>query len=312
MSVGVLKPNQFDAIVSSQMHVFCDASSTGYGSVAYLRLVDLQGKIHCSLLMGKARLAPIKQTTIPRLELTAATVSVRLGCLLLQELDISVDRVFYSTDSTTVLHYIFNQKRRFPIFIANRVQFIQDYSSTNDWRYIDTKNNPADYASRGMSIQEIAQGSKWLSGPDFIWETEDSWPPQPTLSKDYAINEEMIVSSALTGTDESTQTIKRLLEHYSDWNRLKYAVAVYRKMIQILQQRKNPSATDTLDPSISVTDVVSAEHAVLKYVQSQHFEHEIDMLKMADEGKYSRVPRASAIYRLTPSCNRAFLESGVV
>ena len=123
--------------------------------------------MHCSFLIIKSRLAPLKQTTIPRLELTAATVAVRIGHLMLEELDIVVDRVFYHTDSTTVLHYIYNEKKRFPIFVANRVQFIRDYSQPHQWRYVNTKDNPADNASRGMSVDEIIQCKSWINAPDF-------------------------------------------------------------------------------------------------------------------------------------------------
>jgi hypothetical protein len=74
-----VKPTDFGTVVSQEIHIFSDASVTGYGAVAYLRLCDDSDHIHCSFLMGKARLAPMKIVTIPRLELTAAAVSVRVG-----------------------------------------------------------------------------------------------------------------------------------------------------------------------------------------------------------------------------------------
>ena len=73
--------------------------------------------------MGKARLVPIKAVTIPRLELTAATVSVRLGEILKKEPDETFDTVQYHTDSVTVLRYISNEQKRFQVFVANRVHF---------------------------------------------------------------------------------------------------------------------------------------------------------------------------------------------
>ncbi|XP_022778797.1 uncharacterized protein LOC111320392 [Stylophora pistillata] len=73
------KPPGFGPVVSRQLHLFSDASTVGYGCVACLRLMDDIDRIHCSFLMGKARLAPVKTVTVPRLELTAATVSVRVG-----------------------------------------------------------------------------------------------------------------------------------------------------------------------------------------------------------------------------------------
>ena len=63
-----VKPPDFGGITSSQIHRFCDDSQSAYGEVSYLRLVNLDGRIHCSFLIGKSRLAPLKQTTIPRLE----------------------------------------------------------------------------------------------------------------------------------------------------------------------------------------------------------------------------------------------------
>ena len=113
-------------VVSAQIHVFSNASSIGYGAAAYLRLCDESGRIYCSLLMGKARLAPVKAVTIPRLELTAATVSVCVAELLKKKMD--GDPEFkYHMDSTTVLRYIANEKR-FHVFVANRVQLIRDHS----------------------------------------------------------------------------------------------------------------------------------------------------------------------------------------
>ena len=59
--------------------------------------------------------------SIPRLELTAAVLSVKMAFLLKKELDINfVDKVFW-TDSKVVLGYITNTVKRFKSFVANRV-----------------------------------------------------------------------------------------------------------------------------------------------------------------------------------------------
>ena len=85
-----LKPANFGNIVTSQLHHLSDASETGFGSVSYLRLSDDNGNggIHCTILQGKSRLVPLKQVTIPRLELSAAVVSVQLDKVLKRELDL--------------------------------------------------------------------------------------------------------------------------------------------------------------------------------------------------------------------------------
>ena len=54
--------------------------------------------------MGKSRLAPIKSLTIPRMELSAAVLAMRLDKISRDELSIPVDQSFFWMDSTCVLH----------------------------------------------------------------------------------------------------------------------------------------------------------------------------------------------------------------
>ena len=71
-----LKPD--DANGLSQLHVFSDASVHAYGAAAYLRW-PRPGGAEVRLVAAKARVAPIRQTTIPRLELMAALLASRLA-----------------------------------------------------------------------------------------------------------------------------------------------------------------------------------------------------------------------------------------
>ena len=85
-----LKSHQLGPLKSIQLHHFSDASFAGYGVVSYLRFEDVDEKVNCALVMAKSRVAPIKPTTIPRLELTAATVAVKQHRQISQELDLKV------------------------------------------------------------------------------------------------------------------------------------------------------------------------------------------------------------------------------
>ena len=84
-----VKPEGFGNVKSAQLHHFSDASTYGYGQCSYLRLVNEEGQISCSFIMGKARVVPLKPMTIPRLELGAALslMSVKIASFLDQELD---------------------------------------------------------------------------------------------------------------------------------------------------------------------------------------------------------------------------------
>ena len=76
-----LEPKGFQA-ACAELHHFADALGWAFRAVSYLRLVDNNGNPYCSFLMSMSRLAPLKSTTIPRLELAAPVESVKLHQLL--------------------------------------------------------------------------------------------------------------------------------------------------------------------------------------------------------------------------------------
>ncbi|XP_061573965.1 uncharacterized protein LOC133440659 [Cololabis saira] len=162
-----IKPHDFGTFVTAQIHHFSDASQVGYGTVSYLRVED-GDKVHVGFLVGKARVAPLKQITIPRLELTAAVLAVRVDAMLRKELQWQVERSMFWTDSTTVLKYICNETRRFHTFVANRVSVIREATDVGQWKYVSTKINPADEASRGLTAEELLTNGRWIKGPEFL------------------------------------------------------------------------------------------------------------------------------------------------
>ena len=126
-----------------------DACESGYGQSSYIRLLNQRGQVHSTLLIGKSRVAPLKFVSIPRYELTAATLSVKISKMLKNELDIHVDDEIFWTDSKVVLRYINSDVRRFKVFVANRAQQIRDHTSPKQWHYVESSSNPANDASRG-------------------------------------------------------------------------------------------------------------------------------------------------------------------
>ena len=82
------KPVGFGEATHSSLHCFSDASDIGYGQATYLRQENERGDVAVSLVLGKSRVAPLKVTTIPRLELVAATVSAKVSALVKEEIKI--------------------------------------------------------------------------------------------------------------------------------------------------------------------------------------------------------------------------------
>ena len=96
--------------------------------------------------MGKSRVTPLKMVTIPRLELTAAVLSVKISKVLKTALTYKIDSEHLWTDSIIVLGYINNGVKRFHVYVANRIQQIKDHTSVSQWKHVKTENNPADHA----------------------------------------------------------------------------------------------------------------------------------------------------------------------
>lgn len=303
--------------------------------------------------MGKARLAPIKSVTIPRLELTAATVSIRVGELLKREVDGNPEFV-YHTDSTTVLRYIPNEQQRFHVFVANRVQLIRDHSSPSQWKYVDTRENPADDASRGLDGLALIAGQRWLQGPRFLWKPESEWPHQPLAvsqvpDDDPEVKRTTAASTNAVIVDQSAGATNKLIYHFSDWNQLRRAVAVFLRVKKILQvrckervnvkdgvSRNNKNLTDqgtspTAETArlkdieetclpLTVQDLVNAESAILKFVQTSAFGEEIHALKEmeneknSDKQKLKKWKKASIknshLHRLDPFIDNGILRVG--
>ena len=61
-----------------------------------------------------------------------------------------------------------NESKRFKFFVANKVQMIRDHSDPTQWYHINTKVNPADYASRSLDAENMIQVERWYNGPEFL------------------------------------------------------------------------------------------------------------------------------------------------
>lgn len=219
----------------AELHHFADASEIAYFAASYLKIYDANGSVTCKLLMGKSRLAPIKTMTIPRLELSAAVVAVKLHQYIINELDHKIDKSYFWSDSVSTLMYIRNTTRRFKTFVANRLAIIHEITTPSDWWYVPTAENPADMASRGIMPNQRDKLDYWLSGPNFLKKNTD-FPAQPTRNStnvELEIKEERFMHTVSTNID----TMDTIMNHCSDWFKLKRNVSWLLRYKQYLQRK---------------------------------------------------------------------------
>ena len=259
-------------ITDVQMHYFSDAFNKGYAAVGYLRLVDDTGKVHCAFVMGKTRNSPLKQWSIPRLELQSAVVATRLHLLIRDELDIPLQGVTFWTDSLTTLQFITNEKRRFKPFVANRVNEIHEASTPQQWRHVPTSLNPADDGSRGMTLHDLDPNCRWLSGPSFLLKPEEHWPVRRigNIPED---DSEVQVERTVMVIDRGS-SLDLLLRRYSSWPRLLTLVAWLLRFVNHVQNK----GTSTERGGISLSEIRCSTKKIVQLVQRQAFAEEIDSL----------------------------------
>ena len=137
--------------------IFLTLQSLALVRRSYIRMVD-----------EKDRAVPKKFISVPRLELNAAVLSVKIACLLKKELNLGEVEEWFWADSKVVLGYIKNYVRRFKTFVANRIQQIRENTEVRQWQYVPTRENPADDALRGLNAERVHSGSRWFQGPLFL------------------------------------------------------------------------------------------------------------------------------------------------
>ena len=182
--------------------------------------------------------------------------------------------------------------------------------------------------SRGVSAESFMRNQRWICGPEFLWSSEEDWPNEPIdrsqlCTDDPEVRKSVTVNSIMQTCEE--RPTDKLLNYFSDWLKLRVAVAWIMKVkdaLRHLVQKRKDSKDDckyqratrintrsvkiSMKESITVEDLKGAENAILTYVQRQSFPQEISMLQ---EGA-SCVRKGSSIYRLDPMLDGGILRVG--
>ncbi|GFX86851.1 integrase catalytic domain-containing protein [Trichonephila clavipes] len=156
---------------SIELHAFSDASEKAYGSSIYLKSISALGEVKVYLVTSKSRVSPLKQISIPRLELCGAVLAAKLMKKVKEALNLQITAVHFWSDSTIVISWIHRESRELKTFVANRVSKIHQLSSRDEWHHIASEQNPADVLSRGLLPEELRDDSLWWHGPELLQST---------------------------------------------------------------------------------------------------------------------------------------------
>ncbi|GFT88922.1 integrase catalytic domain-containing protein [Nephila pilipes] len=152
------------------IHTFCDTNKEAYAAVIFLRLEE-EGSVKLSLLAVKSRIAPLKDSIIPRLELLATLVGARLTHSAVEVLHWKETKCYYWSYSTIVLAWISGEEN-WSVFVRNRVQEIRKLTSPLEWNNEAGELNPADLPPKGCTAT-LLLSLRWWDGPHWLTEPLD-------------------------------------------------------------------------------------------------------------------------------------------
>jgi hypothetical protein len=260
-----------------EMHIFCDASPSAYGAVVYFRFCDKSGNYRVSFVMSKSRVAPLKRLTLPRLELMALVIGVRVGDYLKGIFKNIIEKIVFWSDSLIALYWVKGSANRWKQFVANRVLEIQEKSSPSCWCYCPSEENPADLLTRGISAENLAINKRWWFGPDWLQNECECWPEQSLVKGSLEVDNPEISKeqkgSPVKSLIVNLESVEPIWERISDWNKLLRVVAWCVRFVRNLRGDKVST------PFLEAREMRESHGRIIKLVQSKEYSQEIATLK---------------------------------
>ena len=272
-----------------ELHIFTDSLQLAYGTCAYFHII--QGNdIKVSFIVGKLRLAPLnsKVLAIAKLQIQAAVVTSRMKCEIIDESQITVNDIYFWSDSQTVLKYIKDENQRFSAYIMHRVNEIKFNSNIADWYYVPGKMNIADQCTCPLTLSRFVKESNCLNGPIML---------RLSLQEHIANSNNLILSD--TSFNVKLETGCRINQNNTtpviEWKRFPSGRKLVRHFAWIkllVRRRKSKERVPFILDSDLLKD--SARY-IISLIQSEAFSMEIKQIR-----NNSPIPNNSKPQQLNP------------
>lgn len=276
--------------------MFTDASEAGFGACVYINAKYGKENFSLNQILTKARVAPLRQLSIPRLKLQGSVLGAILCATVVKELGAIASNVIYWCDSQTVLQWIHSTKCKYHAFVAHWITEIADTCKASQWRHVPGNLNPADDCSRGIPATHLTSQHRWLRGPDFLLMSESAWPSPININEPSPDDVELVPEKYIcVFRVHQPHPIYTLIQNSSNIITVKRIVAWLLRFVTNfnLSVRHLPRVGPSWLIPVEIRD---AANLIMKVYQAHHFQMELNYIR---QGK--PVPVTSKLACLSPS-----------
>ncbi|XP_038122126.1 uncharacterized protein LOC119770754 [Culex quinquefasciatus] len=254
-----------------ELHGFSDASEEAYSAVVYIRTFNEIDGAYVNLVAAKTKVAPIRQVSLPRLELNGAWLLARLMKRVAKAFERFKVEMFAYTDSTIVLHQLAIHPRKLDTYVANRTASILEVLPRSRWFHVKSEENPADCASRGISPAELVNHPLWWFGPPWLKAHASTWK--------HEMPDEEFDEATLETTKTTYEEEKQILEKRSS------LLGACRQLSRVNRFLYNlrPGNKEKRSGSIAPAELHSARMQFVRLAQHDVFQKEIKTLAAGRE-----------------------------
>ena len=258
-----------------ELHIFCDASTKAYGAVAYFRRDN-----ETSFVIARNRIAPLKQQTLPRLELMGADIAAQIFTMINTSTQYKISSTHMWCDSQIVFHWL-NSTKKLKQFVTNRVARITKVCPAQQWGYCPSADNPTDLLTRGISLTCLKASKLWTHGPEWIIHEQQRpmWNPTEILHVQLTVADtELLPLDPIEEASENKKhpTVANIIdiERYSTLSKLLYVTAYVLRFVECIK----PTESKPTGP-ITANELSRAQTLWIQSCQHSTYYKEIASLR---------------------------------
>lgn len=246
------------------LHIFSDASTQSYGSVAYFCSQD-----DCKFVIAKCKIAPINARTLPELELCAINYSVKLANFIKDcYKSVNIQNCFIWSDSSIALQWLNSNKLK-KQFVKNKVNEIRRLSDNLKFQYVNGSDNPADLLTRGISARSFkAKLDIWFDGPN--WLHTGSWPDTPfSLKSDLVCVAGDCSDQPILEHSRDNNYKPMLLVNFEKYSKLSKFLRILAYVYRFFNNSRKVKCNNSY--KLTVGEINSMELKIIKETQIHYF-----------------------------------------